>query len=234
MDQQLMDSKYNESLATDDFEVHNSFINLLLASSDDASIAYHYDKLRYHENRDLYLRLRAAFIKRGEVGVQYLIQRVADETNPVMRADLLHMLGRLRDPMGLLLARKSLSSSDSDTRHRACYVLGWMGDSDDVSLLAVPLLNDADPYVRRTAATAHSQVFDRLPETKDRLIENLKRAFEAERDDSVIGWIIVTIQYILKKRFGLREDIEEAVLVGDLESAKGKCRQALDRLSKKG
>ncbi len=231
MDQLELDSKYAESLATDDFAVHHSFIKLLLSANDESSIAYHYEKLRAHENRDLYLRLRAAFVKRGEAGARYLVERIADETDPAMRADLLHLLGRLRDPAGLLLARKSLSSADSDVRHRACYVLGWMGEPNDVSLLAVPLLRDADPYVRRTAATAHSQFHERLPETKDQLIDNLKKALATETDDSVIGWIIVTIQYILKKRFGLREDIEEAELVGDLESAKRKCRLALERLS---
>ena len=227
MNQALLETVYNEALGTDDFEVHQAFIKLLLSESDEASLEFHYNKLRSQKNRELHLRLRLAFIKRGEEGARYLVERIADEKDTAMQGDLLHMLGRLRHPAGLQMARASLSSNERETRHHACCVLGWMGEKADVTLLLTPLLKDAEPYVRTAATTAHSQIYDRLPELKAPLLQNLKQAFDAERDDTTMGWVIITIQYILKKRFGLREDIGSATLIGNLESAKKKCHQAL-------
>lgn len=230
MDLKTLQSRYIETKGSDDFEKHAEFINLLLSSNEPEVIAFHYNLLRDRENRDLYLRLRAAFVKRGEAGERFLIARIQEEEDPALCADILTILGVMKSGAALPLARKALIREDPDLRHRGCYVLGWMGEMEDIDLLGDRLLHDPSPLVRKTAATAHSQFYERLPKAKNRLLKNLKQALETEQDQEVIGWIVATVQYILGKRFGLKEDIAENRLIGDIEKAKEKCLRVLNKL----
>ena len=211
--------KYGEAAKTDDFDIHAAFVSDLLLLSDQETIRYHYDLLRDRSNVDLYLRLRLAMIKRGVNVVAFLERMTETEVNQEMRADLLHMLGRLRSPLGLILARAALTSNNPDTRHRGCYVIGWMGDLTDVSWLRSVLLSDGDDYVRRTAATSHSQMSERLPDLKDVLSNSLLEAVRSEQSLEVSKWVVVTLQYIQGKSFGLRENIKEGTVTGNVVTA---------------
>ena len=230
MNLETLTSEYTKIKESVQFKAHSTFIKALLASTDPEAIAYHYTLLRERDNNDLYLRLRAAFTKRGESGEHYLLQRMEDETSPEMKADMLTMLGVMRSSAVLPLAREATSSDSADLRYRGCYVLGWMGKAEDIKRLGDRMLHDPDSMVRITAASAHSQFFEKSPRSKNKLLLNLQLALEQEEDEEVSGWIVVAVQYILKKRFGMKEDIEEAELKGNLDEAKEKCQRALKRL----
>lgn len=216
--------------ASEEFEVHAAFVRELLAAEDDDALAFHYEVLRGRENRALQLRLRAAFVKRGEPGARYLAGRIGAERDPAMRADLLHLLGRLRAKEALPIAREALGSEDEELRHHACCVLGWMGEEADVARLSATLAGDPAPKVRATAATAHSQLHDERPALQGALLASLASALEAERDENVASWIVVTAQLVAKKRFGLREDRESGQVLGALAPARERCMRALRKL----
>lgn len=230
MDIQTLEAMYSTASSTDDFEIHSTFVRELLKSQDNKVLDYHYKLLADQSNRDLYLRIRLGMVKRGKSVAPFLIHKLQRENNLSLRRDLLHILGRLRVPDALKLARKEIEGTDADMRHRSCHVIGWMGDSSDIPRLRKALLIDTDEYVRRTAATSHSQIGERIPELVPVLMLNLRQALQSEKSEEVIKWIVITVQYLSKKRFGLREDIDEGIVIGEVEPAKQRCLRFLATL----
>lgn len=105
-------------------------------------------------------------------------------------------------------------------------MLGWTGEKKDAVILA-GLLKDPERAVRQDAASAYEQLFHRLPKARDVLISNLTAALAAENDESVLSTIVLGLQTMLKKRFGIRWDYDEGVVAGDVPKAVQKARKAL-------
>lgn len=194
------------------------------------SLSYHYRILSDHRNKNLYQRIRLGMIKRGKAVIPFLLNKFNQETELPLQRDLLHILGRLRAPEALILARIEIHSADSDMRHRACYVIGWMGDRTDVAHLGEALLTDPDDYVRQTAATSHSQMWARINDLALPLPINMRAALSSEKSEEVAKWIIIATQYISGKQFGLREDIDESTIVGDVGISRSRCSRFLSTL----
>jgi HEAT repeat protein len=208
---------------------HRAFIGHLLASNDPKVMGYHFELLKDRTNRDLYYRLRAAFKKRGAAAVEYLVERIKTEKDPHLLGDAMHLLGGMNRPEAASLARQLIYSGDAENRDKASYVLGWVGTESDADSLRDRLLNDPDPKVRVDAATAHDQMRLRLPQITDRLLANLKQALETEKDEEVLAWVVITIQYFLGKTLGLKENIEEGGYSGNVWQAREKARAALSK-----
>lgn len=230
MDINNLQREYARVSQTTSFSAHQEFISRLLSSNDQETIQYHFELLRSHEPRDLYLRVRSAFIKRGKEGEKFLIDRIQREKDPALLADALHLLGRLESRHAIPLAREFMSHPIPEHHYIGCYVLGWVGAEDDIPVLTDRLLTDTDSRVRATAATALDQVMIRLPHTKPQLLASLSDALQKEEDEEVIAWVIITIQYIMKRKYGLKENIEEAKWVGDVKKAKIKALKGLHSL----
>jgi len=226
-----LESEYRRVADTEDFAEHQAFIRDLLASNDPAVIDYHFGLLRDRRNQKLYQRLRAGFEKRGDAGAEYLVKRSSEEKDSRLLGDILHMLGKMRRPEAVPMARHLAKSPDPDLRDKAAYVLGWTGNQSDAEILGNLLLRDPDAKVRRDAATAHDQMRMRLPAATDRLLDNLRRALKQETDEDVLAWIIVTLQYFLHKSFGLKEHIEERKLTGNVMQARENAMAALMKRS---
>jgi len=230
MTTQELENQYTAAMATTSFPVHQEFVKLLLSSNERDIIKYHFELLRNRTNPKLYQRVRAAFKKRGPTGEKYLIERSRTEKNPQLLGDIMHLLGGMESAAAVPLARQLVRSADPELRDKATYVLGWVGEEADADLIGDTLLNDPDRKVRADAATAHDQMRMRLPRLKNRLLGNLKRALEVERDEEVVAWIIITIQYFLNKRLGMKEDIDEGTYSGNVQQAREKARAALAKL----
>lgn len=222
--------EYIAAKETTSYARHQEFIRLLLSSDDPEMIAFHFDLLEDQDNWDLYQRLRAAFKKRGTQAEEFLVKRIKTEPNPDLQGDALHLLGGLKSKSAAALARDFALHTIPDHREKACYVLGWVGTAEDIDVVGTCLLEDREPQVRATAATALDQLRMRVPRVEKRLLAYLKNALERETDEEVTAWIIITIQYVTKKKFGLKEDIDEAVWTGDVGKAKNKALKALSKI----
>jgi HEAT repeat protein len=231
MDKNELNNLYAAASATTNFSDHQRLIKMLASSNDPAVIEYHFGLLKNRENQKLYLRLRAAFAKRGSPAGDYLAKRIQTEKDPGLLGDALHLLGIMHRPEALPVARKVIGAANSELRDKACYVLGWVGTEEDAPRLGDCLLRDPDPKVRSDAATAHDQLRMRIPQAKARLLTNLNIALNQEQDAEVLAWIIITIQYFLGKKFGLKEVIDEGTYTGDPLQARRKAQDALMKLN---
>jgi HEAT repeat protein len=219
---------------SDEPDVLLHFARKLRNSTSAQDVATHYELLRDRENSQLYRYLRGAFAERGKPGQEFLREQLPREQDAAMKADGLTMLGAMKSPLALPMAREALTSNVADLRYRGAYVLGWLGNKQDIARLHRLLREDPDVKVRSTAAAAHFQVFHRLPQHRQALLASLHDALRNESDPTVAGWIIVEVQDILKKRFGLKENVDDGVVEGDVEQARERCMRALERANLDG
>ena len=227
MDIQTLEAELQKASKTEDFAVHNEFTRHLLACDSSNIFQYHFELLRSTSNQKLYQRIRAAFVRRGDAVKQFLIERVEHEADSRLRGDAVQILGHLRAKEMLPLVRRFLSDTDDYLRYNAIIVLGWMGTEDDVDLLGSRLNVEIDPKLRGYVATALRQVFLRLPETQKRCISFLKAAIEREQVDATLELMIISAQTISRKYFGLRENIDQGTITGDVTNAKAKALNVL-------
>jgi hypothetical protein len=203
------------------------FIKLLMADNSPDVVTYHYNLLKERDYKDLYYDIRAAFEER-DGAEEFLINKISTEVDPITLGDILHLLGILKSSKATHFAREIVNCENNYQREVALYVLGWLGNESDITILNEHLLSEQSSRLRITAASAHRQIYFRLPELKDKLLTSLKQGFEKETDDEVITWIIIMIESIALKRFGLREDREDPYIVhGDLQKAKIKAAKYL-------
>lgn len=229
MDISALDRDYKIAFETTDYTQHQRFTKELLASNEMEIISYHFNLLKNRENWKLYQQVRQAFLKRGDDGEKFLITRIKTEDDPELQGDALFLLGLLRSKEALALARSFVSHQDPDHRYKACVVLGWVGAENDIDILRDLLLNDSEAFIRGYAATAQRQLWRRLPETKSKILANLKRALENEVDEEALSLIIISIQTILNKGLGLKEDINEGRITGNIQNARSRALKALEK-----
>lgn len=207
-----------------------SFIKKLLSDNDPRIIDFHYNLLSKREYKELYYVVRAAFLERPEAE-NYLLKKLKIESDPITLADILHLLGIIESFHAAPLARKFVNDDHDYQREVALYVLGWVGNESDITILNHHLLNEEFPHLRITAASAHRQLYYRLPDLKNQLLLSLRKGFEREKDDEVTAWIVIMIESITLKRLGLREDKEDPHLIhGDIQKAKVKTSKFLSEL----
>jgi hypothetical protein len=206
------------------------FVEILMSYNSPEIINFHYELLRNRDYKSLYYDIRAAFDERPGAEA-FLINKLSNEKDPEMLADILQILGGLKSSYAGPMAREFVNHNNERHREVALFVLGWAGNESDIAILNEHLLNEVTPHLRSTAASAHRQIHFRLPELKNKLLASLKQGFEKETDDEVIQWIIVMIESIALKRLGLREDKQDPDIIhGDLEKAKLKTAKFLAEL----
>jgi hypothetical protein len=222
VDIQTLEAEFQKASKTEEFAVHNEFTRHLLACDSPDILQHHFELLRSTSNRKLYQRIRAAFVRRGDAVKRFLIEKIELETDSRLIGDAIQIFGHLRAKEVIPLVRGHLSDTDDYLRYNAIIVLGWMGTEKDVDLLGSRLKVEIDSTLRGYVATALRQVFLRLPETQERCLGYLKEAIEIERVDSALELMIISAQTISRKYFGLRENIDQGRITGDVKNAKAK------------
>jgi hypothetical protein len=213
---------YTEATKAEDFAVHNTFLKELLASDDVEIIQYHYDLLEDTKNVKLYQRVRAAFNKRSKIADSFLIGKVTTETNIQRRGDTIQILGHRRCIEALPIVRQMVGDSESWIRYNAIITLGWMGENEDIHTLGSLLTKEPDLTLRSYAATALRQTFFRDKELRWQILPYLVRAIHSETNEDVLRLFLISAQDIAAKRFGLKENIEQRTISGDVILAKAK------------
>lgn len=215
------------------FDAIMDFTDKLNIKNDNDTLEFHYSLLKDKESLDLYYDVRAAFMDRNKETVKpFLLNKLKAEKDDELRADALQIAGTLKIEDALPYAREFIKSDIRDFRYRGIIVTGWLGNKSDISLLADRLFNEPDIQLRGYAATALRQLWSRLPETKDEIVKLLHKALSTEEEELATQLIIIVLQDLLKKKFGLRENIDEDVITGDVWKAKDKALSVLSKLNK--
>src|SRR5438309_2681817 len=108
------------------FSERQAFIKTLLSLTSEEAVKYHFDLLKLRENLDLYEELRAAFAKRGKVVEDFLLDRARNDEDIIAAGDALQLLGVLRSPSAVPLAKEFLRSRNDEARYKGVIVLGWI------------------------------------------------------------------------------------------------------------
>lgn len=196
-----------------------SFEKALLSSSDLDVIDFQYSCLGDHDHKWIHLTCRAAFSKRRDIE-SYLFEKLSSETDTLKKADIIHILGRLRSNAALPLALENLIDSSNYMREICLYVIGWTGGVEEVKVLASHLINETTQKLKITAGSALRQIAWRIPDEKKLIVLALKSAFYSESDRLVIARIIELASTITVKNLGIREDKNNPdVLLGDIDKA---------------
>ena len=119
-----------------------NFIEKLLESNDKDIMEYHYSLLKYRETDFFYL-LRAKFKKRGDVGAQFLLEKLQQEKNNTLKEEALFILGLLRknlnsEEIKILKFNASQFILEKENYLRQYYgiiVLGWIGNEEEIKIL---------------------------------------------------------------------------------------------------
>lgn len=210
-----------------------ALVEALLEHHDTEHLRLHFELLGHREHFFVYASLRAAFEKHGPPAEAFLVQRYPVETDPELRGDALQILGLMRSKSARGFAKEAATATEETLRYRGVIVLGWVGTVKDMrTVLHDRLLNDPSPFVRGNAATAFRQVWYRIARAKDPAVELLGEALEHEEDEEVVGSIVISLQDIMKRRFGLREPRDGPDFVGDVEAAKERALRSVARWRK--
>lgn len=202
-------------------EEEQEFISVLLEHHDPEHLAFHFELLRDQEHFYFYCSIRAAFERHGSPAEAFLVERFRRERDPELRGDALQILGHMHSKQARLLAKEAATADAETLRYRGVIVLGWVGTVRDMkTVLRERVLHDSSAFVRGNAATAFRQVWYRIPSAKEPAIEILGEALPLEEDEDAIAGIVVSLQTIMKRRFGLREPDDGPDYVGDPIAAK--------------
>jgi len=137
------------------------------------------------------------------------------------KGEILRMLGHLRVSLAYELSVEEIASPDYNLRYNSIIVLGWIGTSEDIMLLSDQMTTDINPLLRGYCATSMRQIWHRYPNTKSEIAEYIYKAILSENDNDALVGMIITIQDLYMKKFGIKES-HYGDLSGDILKAKEK------------
>ncbi|SMB87956.1 hypothetical protein SAMN05660772_02782 [Pasteurella testudinis DSM 23072] len=222
--------EFNKIKKTDSFEVHHNYIKKLLSHENEAIYKIHYNFINDRKNTILHERICRAFAKRSEKAGSFLLEKALDKnTNNASIADIIQILGLMKFHKLISYIPYFLSYSDETIRYKCIIVLGWLGGKKEVSILnniLSPQSQEVD-YIRGYSATAMRQIWFNHLELKEYILSLLFENLKNESSQLVNAMIIITIQDILDKKLGLKEnDLGE--ISGDISKSKTKSLLTLD------
>ncbi|CAM3510662.1 HEAT repeat domain-containing protein [Zobellia roscoffensis] len=234
MDISKLKIKYKELKALEDsddgiFE----FKNLLLKDDDEDVLQFHIDILNDRDDPYLVRDIRSFFSKRKDQKKvsAFIATKIKDGIeNPLLKADLIQILGNLRSPLVKEIVHDEIKSANRDIRYRCIIVMGWVGTTmTDLDVLNERMINDEDGQLRGYAATAMRQIWYNKKSVKNRVTKYIKEAIESEKDPEALTGMIITLQDLHKKKLGIKES-NYGDVSGDVQEAKLKAIKMLSKL----
>ena len=208
----------------------------LLALQSPEALAFHYALL--HDtgmDSELYDWLCRKFGERGDEAEDHLLAQFEQEPDPAMQATVLQMLGAFKYRKGrrlketATLARAALASPHDELRCKGLWVIGWLGGTTDIAKVVPLLTHDAVAANRQWAASALMQIVFSRRSAAPKALEPLRQALDTETDPVVLGSILVAVQEIAGKKFGLSSSSHEPPSEEKLQAALGKARRMFAR-----
>ncbi|OMQ07912.1 HEAT repeat domain-containing protein [[Flexibacter] sp. ATCC 35103] len=203
----------------------------LLSSNDNEIIDFHYNLLKYKDIINLYNRIRASFSKRPKEFIEpFLLNKLETEKDLPLKADIIQLLGDIGSLYILPYAKLHIKSEIRDIRYRCIIVIGWVGSKEDLEVLNESLVNEPDDELRGYAATAMRQIWFKKKATSEDILPYLYSAVTKEESEETLSMIIIVIQDLLRIKFGLKEDINEGIIKGDVFKAKAKIIKNISKI----
>ncbi|WP_295811433.1 HEAT repeat domain-containing protein [uncultured Apibacter sp.] len=210
------------------FEVTHKISNLLISSNDKEMLEFHYSLLKIKDDAVLYYEIRTTFEERPkEIIEPFLLDKLKTEQDISLKGDIIQLLGGIGSFEILPYVKSNIKSEIRDIRYRCIIVLGWIGTKEDLPILNERLINESDDELRGYAATAMRSLWSDNKLSKEDILPYLYSALVNENSEETLSSIIITIQDLLKRKFGLQERIDEGIITGDVFKAKEKVIQKL-------
>lgn len=213
--------------------------DILLSSESNEMMEFHYE-LSKDESIQIGLRNMIFSFFTSEITnkrdksktFDFFLKKYREEKDSSQKAEILKSLGKLKNPMTKDLVMENINSSNYTLRYASIIVLGWIGTSKDIKILNERMVNDVDGKLRGFSATAMRQIWYNFPKTKDTIANDIYQAALNEKNNDAIICMIITIQDLYKKKFGIKES-RYGDVSGDVISAKEKMMTFLNKMIKK-
>lgn len=215
-------NRYDEVMLTD-------FCNDLCDSNDDDILDFHYEILKNKENELLFYAIRGCFDRHGERGKMFLLKKIQIEQDSDLKAEALFLLGTMECKQIKPIAIRFLEHENNRDRYYAIIILGWIGTLEDLPILNERLVNEPNDELRGYAATAMRQIWYNHPESKDAIAGYILNAAPQEKNTEALTGMIITIQTLYRKKFGIKESSYGDVS-GDVAEAKEKMLVFLNKI----
>lgn len=233
MDLKTLQAEFDALETGSSFTERLAFIKKLLAETTPEAVQFHLQLLNRRENQQFYYEVRACFDKRGMDAEPALLDILDGKSTVTGKADALQLLGHLRSPSAPEYARGYLGSPDRELRYKAIIVLGWTGKGiDDVKRLEHAIKTDPDPQLRGFAASAIRQMWFNDASLVAEMVRAIGSNLKNETEKEALEGILISLQTLTKKSFGIRERISEATVTGDMEKGKKRALEYLASLPK--
>ena len=211
-----------------------NFIEKLLESNDKDIMEYHYSLLKYRETDFFYL-LRAKFKKRGDVGAQFLLEKLQEEKNNTLKEEAFFILGLLRENLNseeikILKFNASQFILEKENYLRQYYgiiVLGWIGNEEEIKILENELSNNLDVELKGYASSALRQIWFNHENLKEKILRIYFNSLKNEDNNIVNSTSIACIQDLLQKKLGINE--VNGKISGNVKKAKIKALNILEK-----
>ncbi|MDR1275951.1 MAG: HEAT repeat domain-containing protein [Candidatus Accumulibacter sp.] len=206
------------------------FKESLLESDERDRLEFHFSLLPEIDDEDLYRDVLYFFTcRRDKSGVaDFLHEKYENESDATLKSDILRTLGLLKAPIARELSLREITSPNRESRYNSIIVLGWTGKKKDLPVLNERMQNDPDGQLRSYSATAMRQIWYEHPKSRDAIAAYIRAAAPQEKDAEALTGMIITIQTLTRKKFGIKEG-DYGDISGDVEQAKEKMIAFLNR-----
>jgi len=223
---------YAEVCLNIDYNLRYDLTKKLLINDDLAMLKLNYEFYKASiDDYNLHIHIGSVFKDRNEkekVG-DFLLNEFNITEDIRHKADIIQILGNMRNRHAKSLALEHITSPVRDLRYRSVIVLGWVGDPDTLATLNQSMLTDSDGELRCYSATAMLFIWFNYPETTNVITNYIKDAIENETDTEALSGMITTIQDLYKKKFGVTQS-KYGDISGDIVNAKTKTIKFLSKV----
>lgn len=224
-----MKTLFETAKQTDSFKTHNDFIKALLNNDSEDYYQLHLDFIANTESGIFHDRLCRGFAKRSQNAAKFLLIQANSGNLPnTVLADVIHILGLMKNDDLLQYIPNFLSSKDENVRYQCIIVLGWLGNKNEIDVLLSILKSAEIHLLRGHCATAMRQIWFNHPDLSPDIIKYLAEHLKIESEDLVCAMMIITLQDILNYKFGLKENAQGEIL-GNIKTTKQKLNRYIEK-----
>jgi hypothetical protein len=223
--------QYNELKNADDTGKLISFLNEFTKDNSVEYLNFHYSLLKDRENENFFYHIRAAFKQRKKEGFDFLLEKIRTEQDEILKSEAIFILGLMRcSEIKEETAKLYHVATNFNVKYNCIVVLGWIGStSKDIHFLSNIMNNlSENSELRAYAVSALRQIWYNNNAFTVEILQIYNIILKKDNDYVIDSTIIVCVQDILRKKFGISES-RYGKISGSVEKAKQKTINAIDK-----